>query len=92
MDKNFKNILYSAFGVIIAGFVGGWIQINSRISVVEVQVKNDHDLFVSRQKEASSDMKELIQKVNDIQIKVTRLQDNKADKKNCGNEVYQTNL
>lgn len=85
MDKNFKNMLYGALSVILAGFVAGWIQINSRISVVEVQVKNDHDLFVSRQKEASSDMKELMQKVNDIQIKVTRLQDNKVDKENCGN-------
>ena len=60
---------------------GAWVQINSRISVLEVQVQNDHDLFVTNQQKAEKDMCLLIDKINDIQLKVTRLSDTKADKK-----------
>lgn len=80
MDKGLRNTLISILGVVLAGFVGAWIQINSRISVVEIQVQNDHDMFIVNQDKASKDMAVLMQKINDIQIKVTQLGDLKADK------------
>jgi hypothetical protein len=80
MDKGLRNTLISILGVVLIGFVGAWIQINSRISVVEVQVQNDHDLFIVNQDKANKDMTVLMNKVNDIQIKVTQLGDLKADK------------
>ena len=80
MDKGLRNTLISILGVVLVGFVGAWIQINSRISVVEIQVQNDHDMFIVNQDKASKDMCVLMQKINDIQIKVTQLGDLKADK------------
>ena len=80
MDKGLRNTLISILGVVLVGFVGAWIQINSRISVVEIQVQNDHDMFIVNQDKASKDMAVLMQKINDIQIKVTQLGDLKADK------------
>jgi hypothetical protein len=80
MDKGLRNTLLSILGVVLIGFVGAWIQINSRISVLEVQVQNDHDMFIVNQDKASKDMAVLMQKINDIQIKVTQLGDLKADK------------
>ena len=80
MDKGLRNTLLSILGVVLIGFVGAWIQINSRISVVEIQVQNDHDMFIVNQDKASKDMAVLMQKINDIQIKVTQLGDLKADK------------
>lgn len=80
MDKGLRNTLISILGVVLVGFVGAWIQINSRISVVEIQVQNDHDMFIVNQDKASKDMAVLMQKIDDIQIKVTQLGDLKADK------------
>lgn len=80
IDKGLRNTLISILGVVLVGFVGAWIQINSRISVVEIQVQNDHDMFIVNQDKASKDMAVLMQKINDIQIKVTQLGDLKADK------------
>ena len=80
IDKGLRNTLISILGVVLVGFVGAWIQINSRISVVEIQVQNDHDMFIVNQDKASKDMAVLMQKINDIQVKVTQLGDLKADK------------
>ena len=80
IDKGLRNTLISILGVVLVGFVGAWIQLNSRISVVEIQVQNDHDMFIVNQDKDSKDMAVLMQKINDIQIKVTQLGDLKADK------------
>jgi hypothetical protein len=81
MERGMRNTLLSVMAMIIIAFIGAWIQINSRIAVVEVQVQNDHDLFLTNQQKAEKDMSVLMDKVNDIQLKVTRLSDTKADKK-----------
>ena len=73
LDKNLRNILYGTFATIIVAFVGAWIQINSRIAVLEVQVRSDHDLFMRNSDRADSDMKVLKDKVTDIQVKVTEI-------------------
>ena len=69
MDRTLRNTLIGAFITVLVAFVGAWIQLNSRISILEVQVQNDHNLF----KDNGHDMKELKDKVTDIQIKVTEL-------------------
>ena len=81
MDKGIRNTILSILATALIVIAGAWIQINSRISVLEVQVQNDHDLFVTNQQKAEKDMCLLIDKINDIQLKVTRLSDTKADKK-----------
>lgn len=48
-----KSQIWAASGVIltlIACIIGGWVQINSRIAVLEVQVQNDHEMFMSQSK------------------------------------------
>ena len=81
VDRGIRNTILSILATALIVIAGAWVQINSRISVLEVQVQNDHDLFVTNQQKAEKDMCLLIDKINDIQLKVTRLSDTKADKK-----------
>ena len=81
MDRGIRNTILSILATALIVIAGAWIQINSRISVLEVQVRNDHDMFITNQQKAEKDMCLLIDKINDIQLKVTRLSDTKADKK-----------
>jgi uncharacterized membrane protein YqgA involved in biofilm formation len=81
MDKSLRNILVSILATVIIAFIGAWIQINSRISILEVQVQDDHQAFSDQQAKSDKSMKELMDKVNDIQIKVTQLSDIKENKK-----------
>ena len=69
MDKNVKNTLIGVIGTILVAFVGAWVQLNSRIAVLEVQVRYDRDSYTANK----DDLRELIGKVNDIQDKVTKL-------------------
>jgi Tfp pilus assembly protein PilO len=81
MDRGIRNTILSILATALIVIAGAWVQINSRISVLEVQVQNDHDMFITNQQKAEKDMCLLIDKINDIQLKVTRLSDTKADKK-----------
>jgi Tfp pilus assembly protein PilO len=81
MDRGIRNTILSILATALIVIAGAWVQINSRISVLEVQVQNDHDMFITNQQKAEKDMSVLMDKVNDIQLKVTRLSDTKADKK-----------
>lgn len=80
MENGIRAIIITVLSAVVIGMGAGWIQINSRISVVEVQVQRDHDMFVANQRKSTEDMEILIDKLNDIQIKVTQLGDLKADK------------
>lgn len=62
--------------LIVALMLGYW-NLNMRVKALEIQVETIN----SNQEKASQDMAILIDKVSDIQIKVTRLGDTKADKK-----------
>ncbi len=62
--------------LIVALILGYW-NLNMRVKALEIQVETIN----SNQEKASQDMAILIDKVSDIQIKVTRLGDTKADKK-----------
>ena len=55
MDKGIRNAMIGVIGSIIVAVAGSWVQLNQRISILEVQVMNDHQLFVGSQE----DMKEI---------------------------------
>lgn len=75
MDKflNFSKVMASVVSAILIAAVMGWIQLNARISVLEVQVQNDKELYQRNSEKADKQMNELMNKVNDIQVKVTEL-------------------
>ncbi len=75
MDK--KAIITSVMSALIVALMLGYWNLNMRVKALEIQVETIN----SNQEKASQDMAILIDKVSDIQIKVTRLGDTKADKK-----------
>lgn len=75
MDK--KAIITSVMSALIVALILGYWNLNMRVKALEIQVETIN----SNQEKASQDMAILIDKVSDIQIKVTRLGDTKADKK-----------
>lgn len=85
MDKTLRNTLIGTFITVLIAFIGAWIQLNSRISILEVQVQNDHNLFMDN----GHDMKELKDKVTDIQIKVTELGTRQQEERNHGTKDSQ---
>ena len=75
MDK--KTIIDSVMSALIVALILGYWNLNMRVKANEIQLET----VDSNQEKASRDMTILIDKVSDIQIKVTRLGDTKADKK-----------
>ena len=63
--------------IIIAG---GWMQVNTRISVLETQVKADHNLYQTNQINASGEIDGINAKLDNIQQSIIKLSDLKADK------------
>ena len=63
--------------IIIAG---GWMQVNTRISVLETQVKADHDLYQTHLINASGEVDGINAKLDNIQQSIIKLSDLKADK------------
>lgn len=76
MDKGTRNAMIGVIGSIIIAVAGSWVQLNQRISILEVQVNNDHQLFINSQ----DDMKEIKDMLGEINIKVSHLNDVKADR------------
>lgn len=85
MDKGIRNAMIGVIGSIIVAVAGSWVQLNQRISILEVQVMNDHQLFVDSQE----DMKEIKSMLGEINIKVSHLNDIKADRPNMDSHTTQ---
>lgn len=85
MDKGIRNAMIGVIGSIIVAVAGSWVQLNQRISILEVQVMNDHQLFVGSQE----DMKEIKSMLGEINIKVSYLNDIKADRPNMDSHITQ---
>jgi len=85
MDKGIRNAMIGVIGSIIVAVAGSWVQLNQRISILEVQVMNDHQLFVDSQE----DMKEIKSMLGEINIKVSHLNDIKADRPNMDSHITQ---
>ena len=69
MDKTLRNKFIGALFTVAITFLGAWIQINNRIAVLEVQVDN----YVKAQTKNDADMEKMMEKIIDIQNKVTKL-------------------
>lgn len=80
MDKGIRNTLLGVLGTVIIAFVGAWVQLNSRISILEVQVNNDHLLYNENNRKGQEDLKEIKAKLDEINVKVTHLNDVKMDR------------
>ena len=76
MDKGVRNAILGAIGTIIVAVAGSWVQLNQRISIIEVQVDNDHQLFMNNQE----DMKEIKEMLGEINLKVSHINDVKMDR------------
>lgn len=76
MDKTLRNTFVASVITIIIAFVGAWIQLNSRIAVLEVQVSNDHASILK----TNQDIELMKDMLHDIKIGVQHLQDVKKDK------------
>lgn len=85
MDKGIRNAMIGVIVSIIVAVAGSWVQLNQRISILEVQVMNDHQLFVGSQE----DMKEIKSMLGEINIKVSHLNDIKADRPNMDSHITQ---
>lgn len=78
--KGINTTLISIFCAIALAFAGAWVQINSRISVLEIEVQNDHSAFAKN----SEKMDGLIESVNEIKENIVEMRGEmkmKADKK-----------
>lgn len=60
--------------------IGQWVSVNARLSVLETQVKADHNLYQTNQINASSDIDGINAKLDNIQQSIIKLSDLKADK------------
>lgn len=69
MNNGLRNTIVGALITIVVTFVGAWIQVNNRIAVLEVQM----DTYVKTQQKNEADMDKMLDKLNDIQSKVTKL-------------------
>jgi hypothetical protein len=72
-EKVSRNTLLAVAVTIALAFGTAWVQINSRISMLEVQVHSDHSMYIDSNHRADENMKELKSKIDDIQVKVTEL-------------------
>lgn len=69
MNSGLRNTIVGALITIVITFVGAWIQVNNRIAVLEVQM----DTYVKAQQKSDADMDKMLDKLSDIQNKVTKL-------------------
>lgn len=81
MDKTLRNTFIGILATIVITFLGAWIQLNSRIAVLEVQVQNDREILQHSQAENTESIKEMKMMLHDIRIGIQHLQDVKEDKK-----------
>ena len=72
-DKDRMKALSGVMGTLIVGVIAWGIGINARISVLEFQVRANQEAYQEQAAKNDRQMKELIDKVSDIQMMVTEL-------------------
>ena len=77
MEKSVRNILIGAFVTTLGAFIGAWIQLNSRIAILEVKVSNDHAQILK----TDQDIEQMKEMLYQIQAGVQHLNDIKENKK-----------
>lgn len=76
MDNSTRNVFIGALITVAMAVIGSWVQLNARIAVLEVQVQANRDMMTKY----DSDMSIIKNSLNDINVKLARLQEGKADK------------
>ena len=79
-DKDWLKALSGVMGTLIVGVIAWGIGINARISVLEFQVRANQEAYQEQMAKNDRQMKELIDKVSDIQMKVTELSVKQEDR------------
>lgn len=79
-DKDRMKALSGVMGTLIVGVIAWGIGINARISVLEFQVRVNQEAYQEQMAKNDRQMKELIDKVSDIQMKVTELSVKQEDR------------
>lgn len=64
-----RNTIVGGLITVTMAFIGAWIQVNNRIAVLEVQM----DAYSKVQQKSETDLDKIMEKISDIQVKVTRL-------------------
>ena len=77
MEKSVRNIFIGALITIVSAFVGAWIQLNSRIAILEVKVSSDHAQILK----TDQDIEQMKEMLYQIQAGVQHLNDIKENKK-----------
>lgn len=80
IQNGVRDVLLSSIISGVICFIGVWVSINNRVSILEVQVQGDHEVVTQYQQRTDNDMKEIKEKLEEINVKVTRLGDTKADR------------
>lgn len=75
LDK--RGVITAVASACLFALIMGYVNLNIRVKALEIQV----DTMNVAQKKANDNIQIVIDKVSDIQLKVTRLGDLKADKK-----------
>ncbi len=76
MDKTLRNTFITITVTIVIAFISAWIQLNSRIAVLEVQVNSNQAAIMK----TNQDIVEIKDMLYDIRIGVQHLNDTKEDK------------
>ena len=79
-DRDWMKALSGVMGTLIVGVIAWGIGINARISVLEFQVRANQEAYQEQTAKNDRQMKELIDKVSDIQMKVTELSVKQEDR------------
>lgn len=84
MSKGMKSTVITCLVMIGMALVGEWMQLSKRMDIIEVQQENDHSILLQR----STEEKDMLEKINDIQQRLIHLQDVKMDKNYEGQKDY----
>lgn len=78
-DNYWRGMVMTIVSSAVVVFAGAWVQINSRISVLEVQVENDHEMYMQNVSDTRESMERIRATLEAINLKVTHLTDTKQD-------------
>ena len=73
IDKSLRTALFSGLLSTIpvaTALAGAWITLNNRVATLEIQVQNDHNMFIEQRNKSDQQMSKLMDKIEDIHLKV----------------------
>lgn len=79
-EEKLRVTTWIALITLVILLIGQWVSVNARLSVLETQVKADHNLYQSNQIIDSGEIDGINAKLDNIQQSIIKLSDLKADK------------